>query len=345
MNIKLQILPVYQGDAILLFYNERKNIIMIDSGTRRSYTKGCLKKTLENINKVDLLVLTHTDEDHIGGILKYYSDSNRVKNIFQKVWFNSGLIINEKLNLEKKNTVEIPIDDPEDLEMSIKQGVSLEKLLLEENVLEKKLILAGDVLNIDSAEINVLSPEIDDLKEMYAQWEIEKDYSLDMSKSNDYKQSVSDLIKNDYVETGTIANKSSIGLLFSLQNKNILLMGDGFPSIMVKYLRKLGYHEGRKLNIEIVKLSHHANKHGISPELLNIIDCNQFIISTNGSNGLPSKECLSRVVTHKKDKVTLYFNYKNETTNNIFSEEEIRDNNIEIIYLSEENDFTITING
>lgn len=345
MSIKLKILPVYQGDSIMLLYNNDKNNIMIDSGTRRSYTKGCIKKELNSVKKVDLLVLTHTDEDHIGGILKYYSDPQRTKNIFKKVWFNSGQIINEALQLEKKENLEVNIEDQDDLNMSIKQGVTLEDHLFKDGILEKKLITAGHKLNLEQAEIQVLSPEIEDLKEIYTQWEIEKDYSLEMSKSTDYDKEVSTLIKNNYIEAGTIANKSSIAFLFSFQKKNLLLMGDGFPSIMEKQIRKLGFNEGNKLKIDVTKLSHHANKHGISPDLLNIIDCNQFIISTNGINGLPSKECLSRIVTHKNEKITLYFNYKNEVTKSIFSDNEIRDNNIEIIYLNVQNDYTITING
>lgn len=344
MAIELKIFPVYQGDSIAILFNESKNCVLIDTGTRRSYIKGGLKVRLEKLAKIDLLVLTHTDEDHIGGILKYFSDSTRKKNIFDKVWFNSGLLIKKELGLKEKEEIEISIDETENLNMSIRQGTTLEKLLLKENIWLQNLIKAGDTYNLHGGKLQILSPENEDLATIYEQWELESNHLLNMSHSNDYNQPVADLIKNKYIENGTIANRSSIAFLFEYLNLKILLMGDGFPSVMERNLRKLNWSETNKLKVNIVKVSHHANKHGISPSLLNIIDCNKFIISTDGSNGLPSKECLSRIVAYKSEKITLYFNYKNDVTQNIFSNEEIKNYNIEIMYLNEDNDYTITIN-
>jgi len=150
-------------------------------------------------------------------------------------------------------------------------------------------------------------------------------------------------LQNNYHENGTLANKSSIAFLFKYLDKKVLLMGDAFPSVVEKNIRKLGYDENNKLILEAVKVSHHGSKNGMSPDLLNIIDCNKFIISTNGSNGLPSKECLARIVAHKKEKVFLFFNYKNENTENIFFGFEYEEYNFEVIYLNENNNYTIEI--
>ncbi len=343
MSIKVKVLPVYQGDCILLYFNDESHCIMIDTGTKRSYSKGVLRSEIEKLNTVDLLILTHTDEDHIGGILKYYEDKSKKDNIFKEVWFNSGSLIKDKLGLKNNQLLEIPLNDPDDLEISIKQGITLEKELISRNILHEDIIIAGDHHNIQSGNIKILSPEIGDLRTFCSFWEIEQNKNLEMTRANDYGQIIGDLVKVKYKEKGTIANKTSIAFIFEFAKLRILLMGDAYPSVIEMNIRKLGYDETNKLKLNVVKISHHGSIYGISPELLNIIDCNDFIISTNGSNGLPFKECLSRIITHKKDKINLYFNYKNEIIENIFFEHEYEDYNFEVKYLNEDNNYTINI--
>lgn len=340
----MQVLPVYQGDSILLFFNDEKNCVMIDCGTRKSYSKGIIKNKINNLQSIDLLVLTHTDEDHIGGLLKYYEDKKRNnKNIIKEVWFNSGLLMSKELDLFSKQIHEIPILDSEDLNISIKQGATLEKKLKAEGIGGTRVIKANDIYNLDFCKITVVSPEIVDLKSFYECWEIESSNQLEISSANDYSLEISDLAKNKYQEKGTLVNKTSIALIIEASDKKLLLMGDAFPSTIEKNIRDLGYNEKNKLRLEIVKVSHHGSSYGMSPDLLNIIDCNKFIISTNGSNGLPSKECLARIAKHKDEKVLFYFNYKNETTENIFFEHEFRKYNFEVFFLSEENNYTIPL--
>jgi len=343
MNVNIKILPVYQGDAILLFFRDGKKSILVDTGTRRSYTKGVLKNEIKILQSVDLLILTHPDEDHIGGVLKYFEDKKRINSVFKSVWFNAGLLIHDELNIGKKNIQNVTISDSDDLEMSIKQGITLEGLLKDENIWHDRLIKAGDNYNLNFCNILILSPEIEDLKVFYGAWEVEIGKQMEMAATNDYHQSIADLIKIKFVENGTIANKSSIAFMIEVDNSKMLLMGDAFPSVIETNIRKLGYNEKKKLNLNIVKVSHHGSGSSISPSLLNIIDCKKFIISTNGSNGLPSKECLARIITHREERICLYFNYKNEITENIFFEQEFQEYNFEVIYLNEENNYTIPI--
>lgn len=339
----IQIYPAFQGDTISIMFNMQNICILIDTGTKKSYLRGGLKEQFEKNQNVDLLVLTHTDEDHIGGILKYYEDKDRKTKLFKNVWFNTGDLISSKLRLATKNECQIPVDDSDTLNMSLKQGLTLESCLLDDDIFPCQLITSGQIHEIFSAKIQVLSPEMDDLIEFYKKWEVEKDYHLEVAYKTDYNQKISRLLTVDYAENGTLANKSSIAFIFNYKEKNILLMGDAFPSVVETNIRKLGYNETRKLKLEVVKVSHHGSKNGISPTLLNIIDCDKFVISTNGSNGLPSKECLARIVAHKKEKVFLYFNYENENTKSIFFDFEYEEYNFEVIFLNDNNNYTIEI--
>jgi metal-dependent hydrolase (beta-lactamase superfamily II) len=343
MSIKLKVLPVYQGDSILIIFNDEKNRIMIDTGPRKSYVSGAFKNEIEKGNQIDLLILTHIDEDHIGGILKYFEDKTRKRNIFTSVWFNSGTLINSRLGIKNVEPFEIPIFDSENLEMSLKQGITLEKKLLEENIIMHDIIKSGDKYCLDNCDIYVLSPDIEDLKSLNDLWETEIDNQLNMAYTSDYDVPINELFENVYIEKGTIANKSSIAILFETSDVKILMMGDAYPSIIERNLRKLGYSEKNELILDIVKISHHGSSYGISPNLLGIIKCNNFIISTNGSNGLPLKECLARIIMQNMEGKTLYFNYKNEITENIFFDNEFSDYNFRVVYLSVDNNYTVSL--
>ena len=62
--------------------------------------------------------------------------------------------------------------------------------------------------------------------------------------------------------------------------------------------------------MNLTKLSHHASERNTSPQLLEMLDCSNYIISTDGSlHGLPKKKCIARVVNNSKENVNLYFNY------------------------------------
>lgn len=342
-SFSIQILPAFQGDTISIMFNKMRNCILIDTGTKRSYIKGGLKQYLEKAQNIDLLILTHTDEDHIGGILKYYEDNDRKTKLFKDVWLNTSHLIGTNLKLETKDECQIHINDCDNLNISLKQALTLESCLLSDDILPYQLITSGKTHEILSAQIRILSPDIADLIKFHKQWEVEEEYHLEVAYETDYNQTISRLLENNYTENGTLANKSSIAFFFSYKDKKILLMGDAFPSVIETNIRKLGYNESNKLKLEVVKVSHHGSKNGMSPGLLNIIECDRFVISTNGSNGLPSKECLARIVAHKKEKIFLYFNYENENTRSIFFNFEYEEYNFEIVYLNDNNNYTIEI--
>ena len=109
MGFNLKILKAGNGDCILikdLISNDKKINILIDGGTGNTFKhknkKGDLLKELEIIKNengcIDLLILTHIDDDHIGGILKGFKKNELLHELTRKVWFNSGKLIFEKFH-------------------------------------------------------------------------------------------------------------------------------------------------------------------------------------------------------------------------------------------------------
>nr|WP_302416683.1 MBL fold metallo-hydrolase [uncultured Romboutsia sp.] len=92
--MKIEMFPAENGDAFLISVN-KKNII-IDMGYRTTYN-NYIKNRLIDLNSkgesIDLLVITHIDEDHIEGAIEFFRDNGSVSdsNIIdvKEIWHNS----------------------------------------------------------------------------------------------------------------------------------------------------------------------------------------------------------------------------------------------------------------
>ena len=89
--------------------NIPRNII-IDGGIGDTYEnrlkrKGDLFDIIEHIRrneqKIDLLILTHFDDDHIGGLLRWLNKDKEAPTLIKKVWFNSGKEIAKELGISR----------------------------------------------------------------------------------------------------------------------------------------------------------------------------------------------------------------------------------------------------
>ena len=104
--------------------------------------EGSLKKVIldlqEKDQNIDLLIITHVDDDHIGGILKYFASNDYDSNLIKKVWFNSGRLINEYFQRNSENQNEQELNEFDTTNTSISQGVTFESKI--ESIWDKRLI-------------------------------------------------------------------------------------------------------------------------------------------------------------------------------------------------------------
>ncbi|MFB7637683.1 MBL fold metallo-hydrolase [Peribacillus butanolivorans] len=353
MRNHIKVFPAANGDSFLIRVKDELGIknIIIDGGKGELchlMLKNEFKQLEGNNQRVNLLIVTHIDDDHIAGIIKLYKDKNINTSIIDKVWFNSGTLISSELNEDEGNNRDFPItSDESSRKMSVKQGETLEGILEETGVWHKELISSGQLHNIDGITLRILSPDIKTLQELNSKWDselkklVKKRLKKKMMASNtDYHKAINELCSEVFEEDPSLFNKSSIAFLLEYKNYKLLMLGDSHPSIIASSLRTLGYSEENKLRVDTMKISHHASKKNTSPELLKLIYCEKFIISSDGSkHGLPNKQSLARIVRSMDKPVTFYFNYN--SMKKIFSYEECKENNITCVYLNRDNDYTV----
>lgn len=349
-KVIIKFLKANNGDSIFISYkhdNTSKNIL-IDSGISATYSSrpkgrqkdGELKCLIEDLQakseKIDLLIITHWDDDHICGALQWFQeDLESAKSMIKHIWFNSGTLINKHFESDKASEDKNMLYLVYNPNTSIKQGIAFEKYILDSSLSHSLIKHDISVENsLDGVKFVILSPTDKELKKLLTKWE-ESPYNPNTSTSNkDYDKSFEELLLNDFQEDVALHNGSSIAFILEIEDKKMMFLGDAHPSVIVDNLKKLDYSQVNKLKIDLMKVSHHGSKANTSDELLGMIECNKFIISTDGSNhGLPNKEALARIIA-KHEKCQIYFNYP-ELINQIFNQKELSSGLFEALNVSE----------
>ena len=142
-----------KGDCLRLRYTGASGIshnILIDSGEIRfglEFEAIC-KQIVANHEKIDVMVLSHVDMDHLGGLL--YNLRNKIKLSIEEVWMNHG-------SLMGKNA-----------ELSVKQNDEVYTALKEQGI-PVKPVIAGTTYELDGAVFRVLWPDEETLYRLFPQ--------------------------------------------------------------------------------------------------------------------------------------------------------------------------------
>ena len=308
-HFKIKFLSAGNADSIVISYKNIDNQpchIILDSGEKNNFQ--LLKQELESLPHVNLLVITHIDNDHIGGLSELVNDATFFKKCFiQSCWFNAY----SKIKQPQQQSGLI----------GVKEGILLRDVLSQKLDIDLPFITTQTTpLDLCGAKLTVLSPDLDSLKKMLMHWQVREPIG---AKQSDYQKTIEELAqrKPPRFDNSTV-NRSSIAFLFEYENVKILLLADSNPSVIVASLRALDYSETQKLTVDYMKVSHHGSRYNTSPELLSFIDCRQFIFTADGLSN-PDKVVLARIITHyyEPDNAPIKLIFTDKTTNleNIFS--------------------------
>ena len=185
--MKIKFLKAFNGDSILISFDDeahQSRNILIDGGIGGTYKTeknskgkpefGDLKIVIDNLRLknefIDLLIITHIDDDHIGGILKWFDSDLEAADLVKKVWFNSGGLIAEFLKKPENRELSHFIDPTKTPQTSIDQGIEFSKYILEKGIWDRKVILQGDVFSELGLKFTILSPNKPKLEKLLKEW-------------------------------------------------------------------------------------------------------------------------------------------------------------------------------
>jgi beta-lactamase superfamily II metal-dependent hydrolase len=330
MGIRFEFLKAGNGDCIFISTDEGINIL-IDGGIEKTYDrelKLLLKREVRDRGlQLDLVVLTHYDDDHIAGLLRLLEYEikkleNKKSTIIKELWFNS---------FDEALVTPINYSNNTSAKQQIKFDDYIKELL--PHIIYKSPLSIDEVQDIfmgDSQELKItlLSPNNKKLEKLFLKYEKETKNNQTSARSNDYAISIKKLAQEKFKKDTSLSNGASIAFILEYKNKKFLFLGDAHIDLIIDSLEKLGYNSENRLELEFVKLSHHGSSKNLNSDFLDLIDTDRFVILTNGGRHQhPNKEVLSKIVTHHKrnrdEHIEFIYNY--EHTRNIFTPDEKRE--------------------
>jgi beta-lactamase superfamily II metal-dependent hydrolase len=313
----IAMLPARQGDCLWISYGrwDRPHYLVIDGGPERS---GTLRKHVQahldtkGTLHIDLLVVTHVDNDHIGGVLEMLEDLPPGVT-FGDIWFNAyrHLLPPDRLGPDQGDRLSKELD-----RRKLPWNLAFDKGPV-------VIPSTGDLPTIereDGLVVTLLGPDRADLAALARKWrtvvieeetggaEQEREAADRLGRNDPWPPDIPALARSEFKSDKGEANGSSIAFLVEYRSKRILCAGDAFAGRIASSLDRLP-NGAERVMLHAFKLSHHGSRKSTSNALLKRVSCGTYLISTNGSYfGHPDAEALARVLVHGGRNPELVFN-------------------------------------
>lgn len=333
---RIHFLPATIGDCIWIEYGEEgaPHHILLDGGT--GGTRKLLEKRLKKIpvgqREIELAIVTHIDNDHIGGILRLLEEEGK-RPAHKKIgfsigdfWFNGWPQLNPT-----QAGVEL---------YGVEQGERLTKQLVAHGMnwntrFDGKAVVVPETGALPQKELpdgmvlTLLSPLPEGLAGMKEVWErellaaglvpgFEVEETAEIAGVERFGTPSSGILdigalaETDFDPDGSPANRSSIALIAEYDCKRVLLAADAHADVLQAGLKR--FQPTGKPGLDLFKVSHHGAQGTTSRDLIEVVDCRRYVFSSNGSSySHPHAEAVARVIAGAGDGVELLFNYDSDS--------------------------------
>lgn len=343
MIFSLDVRRARKGDCLLLHFGsaEAPGLVMIDGGPKAVYAPHLRPRLVEIRDArglsaqqplpVDLLMVSHVDDDHVQGILDFTRELREaVGPPFVRVrrfWHNSfdAIIDNDAKELtagvaaqfgpaslegDLPEDATIEVTDEEDEEVaestlkvlaSVAQGFRL-RHDIEALAVPLNPEVNGALIRASSVELNLpngptltvagpMQPELLALQQKHAKW-------LEELKAAGKKPE--DALAA-FVDR-SVPNLSSIVVLATLGGKTMLLTGDARGDKILKGLESVGLiDQGGTLHVDLLKVPHHGSSSNVAPVFFKRITADHYVFSGDGEHGNPERASLQMLFDARGD--------------------------------------------
>jgi hypothetical protein len=291
--------------------------ILIDGGPYQTFQKH-LKPTLQKLDlngSIDLIVLSHIDNDHIIGIIDLLNEikHQREKGIkesvnIRRIWHNSFKNLFQ-LKEEPQNIISTFFQSHDLIKMKnisesiimkgFQQGTDLTDLAKSLKIpinqgLGKTIFVEDKVTSARLKNINlhIFGPTKKNLEKLQIEW---NDW---FTKKQQARKSELGLIQ---ILDNSVPNLASIMFLVEIKNKKILFTGDGLGRDVLDLLSKNKMlDKNGKFYVDVLKVPHHGSERNTSLEFFNTVIAEYYVISANGRDDNPSLNTLKWIIESGK---------------------------------------------
>ncbi len=323
----VEMLPAGHGDALWVEWGPPGTPwrMLIDGGTAESFPslRAKVLSLPEARRALELLVITHVDSDHIGGVIGLLEDVGLGVSI-DEVWFNGY-----------RHLAAL------DGQRGVAQGERLTELLTARGLPWNRAFGGGPAVVLPDLPLPVvtlaggmtltlLSPVPQGLRVMREVWEKEcrdagivpgapRKRSVAAKRARPERVGPLDveaLALAPFDQDDSAANGSSIAFVAEYEGKRCLFGADAFPEVLMNSLaRMMERAPTTPVRLDACKLPHHGSRRNVPWELLWRLDCPRWLFSTDGEVfHHPDPECVAQVVTAGGPCPVLVFNHSSDET-------------------------------
>jgi hypothetical protein len=352
MLFSLDVIRASEGDCSILHYGSKDDprLVLIDGGPRGVYG-DFLKVRLQQIkdergldaNKplpIELLMVSHMDDDHLVGILDLTRDLIQDDPTFahvQSFWHNSfeNVIGEVPPQLTAAFTAQFgqaSLDEtPSDLSLgvdldekvvvpslkllaSIRKGAKLRSDIIDNLGSELNVDFGGDLIAAeenaealdmgDGLNFTVVGPMLPELKNLH----------------KEHQKWLKGLAKDGLTAEDVLAayadksptNLSSIVVLAEAEGKRILFTGDALGNKIMEGMELVGLiDKGGSMHVDVLKVQHHGSDRNADVDFYQRITADHYIYSGDGKHGNPERESFQMLLDARgeEDDYTIHLTY------------------------------------
>jgi hypothetical protein len=310
--------------------------MLIDAGTFHAWD-GVREELLRRTqDRYEVFVVTHVDEDHIGGAISLLDDGDLRQRV-DHVWFNGYI------HCRTGGNVLGPVNGEQLTERIVTGGFHWNSGFTPKRsaAVGGPIVVpsAGDLPCMDlpgGARVVLLSPSGPRLRTMATVWETEVMKAHIVAGAGDAghttiptpsqrrfdplpvpldRDAITRLAARNASDSSP-ANGTSIAFIVEFDGKRVLFGADAHAGELVKGLKRYAQEVGEaRPRIDLVKLAHHGSNANISSALLDLIDCRRWLVSTNGDNfSHPDDAAIAKILLSAEAPMTFYCNYRSPRT-------------------------------
>lgn len=334
----LEALRAKYGDALLLHYGSaaKPRLAVIDGGPPGVYSDALAPRLAEIREErglaeetpldIDLMMVSHIDEDHIAGLLQLVRKIKDLRDAKEPVpwrirrfWLNSfdDILGNQDASIASAASVMTPSSLGDVLQpegslvlASVGQGRELRNLLtalnLGGNTPFQGMVLAGHApIVLDNLKLTVVAPSQENLAALQEDWDKKIKPILKKEKDAGARTKIA-----SYVDS-SVYNLSSIVVLVEAEGKRILLTGDGRGDHTLQGLEQAGLlGADGTIEVDVLKMPHHGSIRDIDVDYLQKIRARHFVFSADGKFSNPDLDTLKLLSKARPDDAfTIHLTY------------------------------------
>jgi hypothetical protein len=324
----LEALPARYGDCLLVHYGSKAKpgLMLVDGGPSRVWPKfleprlKALKAARGAGFKIDLMMVSHIDDDHVLGLVDFTGAWKAEKMAgrpwpypVKEAWFNSF----ERLSNATDITA-VTASVTASAGAAAVDEIDLEKHGIENSETARaglKVLASvgnGKELRDDLAALNVPSNtgfagklvrprggpsvpfKLGTKLRMHIVAPLED--QLNALQKTFAKELKPDAALAAYTD-GSVPNLSSIAVVASYQGKTMLLTGDARGDYLRDGLRQEGLLDAAgKLHVHIFKLPHHGSDRNIDVDFFQEITADHYVASADGTFGNPDRATMEMLI-------------------------------------------------